>query len=457
MKRIIVALLLFAMFAFPSIARADVAPPANPPGSNLQPGTDTTQVRMMAETVVIDVNNDTTPNSLGSAAVTADFTMRNLGSSDESMAVRFPISSDNGFGKYPEITDLSIKVNGNQVSYRRVNYPDVRYGGKSLVPWAEFDVTFPTGQDVAIEVSYNLRGTGYPDEPYVSYYYVLETGAGWKDTIGSADITLRLPYPVDLENTDLDETGFGHTYAGGKIEGNEMRWHLEDFKPEPNGNRDYNIEFALVAPYAWQAVLIERGNVDSNPNDGEAWGRLAKAYKAIFFMHKGYRTDEGGKRLYPLSVEAYEKCLVLLPKDAEWHAGFAELLADRSMWDSGASGATTDTYQALHEIQTALQLSPNDVKVQNIAQEISGMFPNSMTQNGTGYDFVWLTQTPTPWLTPQVTDTLAPQQTPIPPSQPTPTSMPNSSSKSPSPFCGSAALAPLAIAFWAVQKRRHSH
>ena len=456
MKHIFVVLFVCAMFAFPSVALADMAPPANPPGTNLQPGTETTQVRMMAETVLIDVKNDTTPNSLGSAAVTADFTMRNLGSNEESMAARFPISADNGFGKFPEIEDIAIMVNGRQTSYRRADYPDVRYGGKTLVPWAEFDVTFPPGQDVAIEVSYNLRGTGFPDEPYVSYYYVLDTGAGWKGTIGSADITLRLPYPVELENFIWDETGFGYTYPGGKIKGNELRWHFEDFEPDPNGNTNYDMEFSIVAPSTWQAVLIERENVANNPNDGEAWGRLAKAYKAIFFLHKGYRTDEAGKNLYPLSVEAYEKCLALLPKDAEWHAGFAELLADRSMWDAGTNGATADTYRAFHEIQTALELSPEDAKVQLIAQEISFMFPNSMVQNGSHYDFIWLTQTPTPWPTPATTATAspAPKQTPASQSGPAPTSPSNSSSKPSLPFCGATALAPLALAFWAVRKRR---
>jgi len=453
MKHIFVVLFVCAMFAFPSVALADMAPPANPPGTNLQPGTETTQVRMMAETVLIDVKNDTTPNSLGSAAVTADFTMRNLGSNDESMAARFPISSSNGYGKFPEITDVVIKVNGKQISYRRAEYPDVRTWDQSTVPWAEFDVTFPVGQDVPVEVSYNLQGTGFPDEPYTSYTYVLETGAGWKDTIGSADIILRLPYPADLENIALDETGTGQTTPGGKLQGNEMRWHFENFEPGPNGVID-NMEFELVAPYAWQAVLKERGNVADNPNDGEAWGRLAKSYKAIFFLHKGYRTDEAGGQLYQSSIEAYEKCLTLLPKDAEWHAGFAELLADRSMWDAGASGATADTYRAMQEIQTALQLSPDDAKVQNIAQEISGIFPNSMVQNGTSYDFIWLTQTPTAWPTAPTTATAAPKQTLMTPSQPAPTSAPNSSSTPSLPFCGTTVLAPLTLAFWVVRRRR---
>ena len=454
MKHLFIVLFICSMFAFPSVALADMAPPANPPGTNLQPGTETTQVRMMAETVVIDVKNDITPGSLGSAAVTANFTMRNLGSNDESMAARFPISSDNGYGKYPEITDIVIKVNGKQISYRRSSYPDARYQTGQNVPWAEFDITFLAGQDVAVEVVYNLDGSGYPNLPYTSYYYVLETGAGWKDTIGSADIVLRLPYPADSQNILLSSELGSETTPGGSIQGNEMQWHFENFEPGPNDN----MEFDLVAPYAWQAVLKERGNVASSPNDGEAWGQLAKAYKVTFFLEKGYRPDAGGEEIYKSSVEAYEKCLKLLPNDAEWHAGFAELLANRLYWDHLGVGATADTYRAFHEIQTALQLAPTDAKVQNIAQEISSMFPDSMIQNGTSYDFIWLTQTPTPYPTDATTATLEPKQTLITSRQTTPTSAstPNSSSKPPLPFCGSAMLAPLAIAFWAVRRRKQS-
>jgi tetratricopeptide (TPR) repeat protein len=64
-----------------------------------------------------------------------------------------------------------------------------------------------------------------------------------------------------------------------------------------------------------------------NPNDGEAWGRLAKAYKEVVKMPKGYlREDPAGIELYALSKDAYEKCLALLPNDPLWHYGYADLL-----------------------------------------------------------------------------------------------------------------------------------
>jgi tetratricopeptide (TPR) repeat protein len=455
MKRISLALLTLTLilFAFPSTVLADVAPPINPPGSNPQPGSEITQVRMMAETVLVDIQSDTTPGSLGRARVTADFTMRNLGAASESMAVRFPISANDGREQYPEIADIAIKVNGKKVSFQRANYPDIRYYNKDNdVPWAEFDVTFPVGQDVVIQVAYSLNGSGY--SPFTAFYYILETGAGWKDTIGSADIILRLPYPASTQNVIMDmQIGWGETTSGGVFNGNEVRWHFEDFEPAPDGNVQ-NMEFALVAPEAWQTVLKERDNVARNPNDSEAWGHLGMAYKRIFLQGKGYRTDAGGEELYQLSIDAYEKCLALKPDDAQWHAGFADLLASRSYWDAWY-GPTPDTYRALDEIHTALQLAPNDPKVLEIAQNISYMFPDGISQNGSGYDFPWLTQTPTahpptPTIAPVVPATPVPTSTETPqvaPSEPTPVAP---TSKPSLPICGSAALVGV---IWLARKR----
>ncbi|MFH2039787.1 MAG: hypothetical protein ABIJ65_10170, partial [Chloroflexota bacterium] len=118
--------------------------------------------------------------------------------------------------------------------------------------------------------------------------------------------------------------------------------------------------------------------------------------KRVFFLGKGYRTDKGGEELYALSVEAYEKCLALKPQDAQWHAGFADLLSNRAFWDSWTYGVTRDAKRSIQEIHTALQLAPTDPIVLNIAQNISSFFPGSLLQVNGIYDFPWLTQTPTP-------------------------------------------------------------
>lgn len=451
MKRLSLLVLIFVLLVFPSKVLADVAPPLNPPGSNLEPGAELTQVRMAAETVLIDVRSDTTLNGLGSARVTADFTMHNLGTSDESMAVRFPISGDDGRGQYPEIGSLLITVNGNQVGYRRANYPEVNYPYQDMVPWAEFDVTFPAGQDVAIRVSYDLDGSGY--YPSSAFYYILETGAGWKDTIGSADVTLRLPYEASPENVIVGlQIGWAETTPGGVFQGNEVRWHFEDF--EPGADQPVrNMEFALVAPSAWQNVLLARENTAQYPNDGETWGMLAKAYKQVFLMSKAYRDDAGGQELYKSSVEAYERCLSLKPDDAQWHAGFADLLASRSYWDSWM-GTTPETFRSLNEIHTALQLAPDDPVVREIALNITYMIPGGITQNENDFDFPWLTQTPTALPSTPTVDATA---TSIIPATDTPQSSPTPTPERPNPICGAAALIPLTVLIWSTQKRTRKY
>lgn len=464
MKRLYLIGLLFLVFIFPSTVHADIAPPIFPPGSNLQPGSEATQVRMAAETVLIDIQKDITPDSLGRAHVTADFTMHNQGTADESMAVRFPLASDNGRIEYPEISNIAIMVNGKQVPYRRASYPDVRYPNPD-VPWAEFDVTFPAGQDLPIRVSYDLNGSGY--YPFTAFYYVLQTGAGWKDTIGSALIILRLPYKADPENVILNtQIGWAETTPGGAFQGNEVRWYFENFEPGGDDGTG-TMEFALVAPSAWEAVLRARAKVDKNPRDGEAWGMLAKAYKQIFFLGKGYREDSGGQELYSLSLDAYERCLLLRPRDAQWHAGFADLLAKRATWESSPSvnGPTPEMFRALNEIHTALTLAPYDPIVRQVAQDMVYMSYGGITQNGSSFDFPWLTQTPTALpSTPTVAPATESAVTPLPPSAATNTppasSIPINSTQSnttpvpqaSNPICGATALIPLFAMAWFIWK-----
>jgi hypothetical protein len=462
MKRLCLLVLLVTVLAFPSDARADVAPPLYPPGSNPQPGAEITQVRMAAETVVIEVQKDITPDSLGWAQVTADFTMRNLGSGEERMAARFPLGADNGWTGYSELENLRIKVNGRQVQYRRANYPDVRYQ-MDEVPWAEFDITFPAGQDVSILVEYDLQGSGY--YPFTAFYYILETGAGWKDTIGSADVTLRLPYEASPQNVVMNmQIGWAETTPGGVFQGNEVRWHFDEFEPGMD-QPVRNMEFALVAPPAWETVMAARANVEKYPDDGEVRGMLGKAYKEVFLMGKGYREDAGGQEIYQLSVEAYETCLSLKPNDAQWHAGFADLLANRATWDFWIIGTTPEMYRALEEIHTALELAPNDPVVRAIAQNIGYLSYGGVVQNGDDFDFPWLTATPTalpptPTMVPVDEATAIPlpiasataqaEPTEAKPTQSNPTPVPETSS----PICGSAAFIPLIAMAWFVRKRR---
>jgi len=461
MKRILRSLalvLIVVAVSVPGVAHADVAPPSHPPGSNPGPDSDVTQVRMMAETVVIDVmsNNDT--NGLGQAKVTANFTMRNLGNTAETMGVRFPIGSDNGFGQLPELKSLNVKVNDKSVLTNRIMEQDAPWSSE-LVPWAQFNVSFPPSQDVHIQVTYVLDGTG--EYPFVAYYYVLHTGAGWKDTIGSADIIFRLPYEANTSNIIFnEEIGWSSTTTGGRFSGKEVKWHFDNLEPDQYSD----FQFSIVNPAVWQKVLIEQANVQNNPSDGEAWGRLGKLYKEIFFFRRGFRHDDGGKQIYQLSIEAYEKSVALLPDDALWHAGFADLLGVHAYYASQeGEDATVEMLHSMQEIHTALEISPDDSKVKEIAETIYYLFPDAIKQYESGYDFLWLTATPEapiptltliePTSTPPATTPPLPTATAVPvtEAQSTPAATPSVSN----PLCGSAMIIPFAL-IWFFNRKVHA-
>jgi tetratricopeptide (TPR) repeat protein len=456
MRRFAVLSVIIILFIFPSSVSADIAPPAQPPGSNLQPGTESTQVQMAAETVLIDVQAGAPAKSFGQAHVTASFTMHNQGGQAESMAVRFPISGSDGFSSVQQIKDLRVKVGGKSVSTRTIKGEDPN-GGQAQVPWAEFDVSFPPGQDVQIQVAYTLEASG--EYPFCWFKYILSTGAAWKDAIGKADLIVRLPYPANDQNVfffsgNANANSTPDGTRGGVISGNEVRWHFDNL--EPTRNDDFGVD--LVMPSAWENSLTELNNINKNSKDGEAWGRLGKLYKAMTFSSrgKGFRTwpalDAGALELYQLSLQAYEKATSLEPKDPLWHAGFADLLSYHAYFlNMEGVDKTGEELRALQEIQRALDLAPNDSKVQEIAAEISSDFPDGMKQNGSSYDYPWLTATPLP-PTPMAqsilsTDTPLPENTSTPASaalSPTPAGEPSTNTKPSLPFCSGALLLPFA-------------
>lgn len=400
--------LLLAILAATAIAwpretvRADIAPPKTPPGSTLLPEDEGTAVRMVAETVTLEVSADPQNASRAIARTRAVFTMRNLGHVDETMAARFPLSfpdgSSDGAFEFPEIPSVAVKIDGLSVPTRREMQPPVEGGGyreRDEIPWAVFDVTFPRSRDVVVEVTYTVAGYGY--FPQTTFEYVLETGAGWNDTIGEADIIVQLPYAATDTNVFVEESNSSSASTPEAVlTANQVRWHFEDLEPTSQDN----IEVILVAPALWESVLRETRIVEGNPKDGEAWGRLAKAYKEAARLPKGWlRDDPAGGELVDLSKDAYEKCLALLPEDALWHYGYAELLWAEYYWEARMSprGDVDGLLpRALAELQTVLALDPDNSLAQDLLLEISLAVDGAVELNGDNYVFLALTATPLP-------------------------------------------------------------
>ncbi len=440
-------------------AYADAAPPAQPPGANPEPGNEITEVRMVAETVIIDVMENTPKGSLGQAKVTANFTMRNLGSQAESMAARFPMGASDGYSNLVKISDMQIKVNGSIVNTWQIEGEDP-WGYLDEVPWMAFNVTFPPDQDVMIQVSYTLEASG--ELPFISYDYVFSTGAAWKGTIGSATLYVRFPYEV----SDLNVLPFtsGESIAKHQLSARELKWVFDEFEPTIADN----FRITLVAPSIWQQVIKERVEVNKHPDDGEAWGRLAKLYKELAFSsrQRGFRyndfsSDPGARSLFAMSVASYEKAIERKWYDPLWHAGYADLLGYYAYY-AGFEGIDTrpEAEKALQHINIALDINPKDDKVRTIADLLVWYLDGQIKKDGYGYVFPGLTQTPIFHTLPPdtipsaATATLIEIPTATPASETIPTEEPT---QTPSPvisICGSVLFFPLGLVFLYRIKRR---
>ena len=328
--------LVMMLFIIPNgQALADIAPPHPPLGSDISPGDEITQVRMVSEYVVLSIHSD--PDYYwGRADIDATFNMLNTGDEDEYMQVRYPMhhnleeleyfDSTDDCGIYPgtPVKDLQVWVNDEPVAIdiqfettidQEASSCEERDIWMDIPCWGHFNVYFPSQNPVEIKVSYHVsgyeRGNGG-----TTFDYLIGTGAGWNDTIGSATIVARFPYPI----SELNVNHCGPENC--EISGWEVIWRFEDFEPEGV------VSVNTVNPSIWDQVIIEQKRLEIDNQNGEAWGRLAKAYKDSLMSRKGYLiiNDEYDEEVFDLSLLAYEEAVRIIPNDLDWHFGFAELV-----------------------------------------------------------------------------------------------------------------------------------
>jgi hypothetical protein len=308
---------------------ADAAPPPEPTVGGVSPyQPQKTNVQMMSETVLIDVpsspSNSEEPKQI---KVNASFTMRNQGQIEEQMQVIFPLSrlghdgsSEQALYRVDE-SSFSVKVNGQSVSTTEITTPPEASGYEVPdVLWAAFEVKFPVHQDVLLQVEYEmLNEYGMYGEGFTGIAYILETGAGWYGKILSADITLRLPFPVTEEAIWGAKSGY-------IITGNEMHWKLENFEP----TREDNLGVSVIHVDVWQTILDLRARVEQYPADADAWAILADWYQqfSIFFSYGDadlpyYSINH---HFADLTLEARQNVVALRPEWGNAHFRLAQIL-----------------------------------------------------------------------------------------------------------------------------------
>jgi tetratricopeptide (TPR) repeat protein len=352
-------------------AAADIAPPPAPSGSNLHPPVENTNVRMVYEQVVFQVAGVSLYPS-GHANVTARFVMHNTGEYPETMQVRFPLNHGKytldfvfdmeedtcGQSTFPSLYGFQVKVDGKElepfITEEEITLPTDQFYYKledtlTDLCWAYFEVTFLPGEKTVVDLSYTVPGyITHELDSTVTYDYILGTGAGWKGTIGEAVIRARFPYPLNEYNV------IGCRPEDCQIREREITWHDQGFDPAGE------VSFHVIRPEKWHKAVREMEHLQENPDDGEAWGRLGKAYKEMLRAPRGFLPYPAIKKeLAQRSEEAYQKAVELRPEDADWQYGYAELLCFKvsPLW--AEQEPTEETWKACAaQVERVLERDP---------------------------------------------------------------------------------------------------
>lgn len=340
----IIAIVLVLVFNQPALA--DMAPPEPAPGSDINPGQET-KVRMVAENVLM-VIKEVSPD-VYVLEVNADFAMKNLGDTDEQMQARFPLENISGLGNGwtdlpTEVWDFRVSVNKSPVPTKVV---EQTYQSNGIpINWAIFDVNFPTNQDVLVHVSYETGIQNYDSPSFIEY--IIGTGEGWYESIGSATITLRFPYAVSLANTLwFDSQSEGVIPENVVIIGKEIRWHWENYEPAT----DKTVRVAVVNPVQWQNILDLEYKTGNNPNDIDSVLELSRKYQRAGSNKEYISTST----LADLAEIAVQQALALHPNDIRLHLELAEIYNERRWLEEDPY-----TQKLQDELDVILELEPTN-------------------------------------------------------------------------------------------------
>lgn len=368
-KKILMLLGVCIFFTYTPVS-ADMAPPAQPPGSLPEPA-NATKVQMVSEIVDIRVQN-TGPLYYGdskrmavNASVQAKFFMKNQGEGDEKMNARFPLSNyrrwGDGYSGNPEIQNLIIYVDEKEVQWTVSEGPQAAGKESPSVRWANFSITFPVGKTVEVEMSYQMQSTGWL--PLAEFGYILETGAGWYGPIGNGVINLILPYDaVPAENVNLRDSSSGSEI----VSKNTLSWAFSDLEPTPQDN--WHAE--IIAPETWQTIVSLKEKSSKEP-ENETWlTQVIEKYSSIIYGKGLWVINPGYLELAMECRKAYEKLIDIKTDDARTATEYAGLLFAIHQNPDG-SLANKPSIEDIHTaLNQAYLLDPENMEVSQLYEEL---------------------------------------------------------------------------------------
>jgi len=452
---IITGLWIGLIFVPGGIGHADIGwPPVSPAGASVGLQDDfQTNVRMVSEEVHLNIEAFERPFPEGESdspaywmrgLVDARFVMRNLGETQEAFDVWFPLAASTRYTEVlmyemtPEniVQDFKVRVDGKQIKTAQVNAPSVGIP-EFESPWAKFAMVFPPSQDVIIQVNYTVYPGGR--RPFGDFEYILQTGAGWKDSIGEATIVVHLPYNVTTETVSLSGNDvYGYPLApqpeGFMVEKDTLTWHFTGLEPAAKDNIFIN----MLEPGRYSKLVQARAQVLKTPNSANAQLQLARALSEAIQIIKVVQKNGGGITLAQEVNAAYERALELSPERPEIYGEYANwLMRSGSGWQLFIGGTCPEILCNL--VKKGLEKFPDDPELKKIdefirlSQEEAAL---NATLQAKPTDTQVVTESPTPVPTktlPVATLTPSPTVTPssqvmIQPSitvEPSPTALPD--------------------------------
>lgn len=451
-------------------ALADGAPPDPPPGSSVITGEPSTYVQMVSESVLMTITDYDGPSLLGDwcencsplptdlmiGHVRASFNMMNRGTDSETFNVYFPLANSHD-PTVKAIDNFTAYVDGQFAKTETVEIEKGDWGYKA--PWAIWEVTFEPGQEVKLDVEYDVHPAGYALAG--TFTYILETGAGWYGPIGEGTITFRLPYDINELNT-LFYSGYSPRPDYYTFSGPDVTWRFSDLEP----TEEDNVHLTVLLPPLWRTIDEAQTRAEANPDSVDAQLELADALMSGVNCSKGC----GYVSLVQAAEQAYQRALELDPGNVDIYSEYLRLLLDIP------SPGQPVPEQFMPLLEHALELDPDNERLLELQDFYYGYLDWMATSMP---DATWLptrdpsrvTATPTPTQTPGspgkpfMTWTPGPTRTPYfhPTSTPTliasPTPIPPPPSTTTAPITlwasiGAVVIGGAGVGLWAYRRRR---
>jgi len=216
MKRLFIIVLAVAFSAY---LHADISP--NPIKAKGIIPIGSTNIQMVSEVVNIDMY-------MGSSIVDAVFMMKNLGKK-ESLEIGFPfVYFEHLMYDFSQIpTEFNAWINNKEINRDKFKLcPD------NDKVWFLWESTISEDETVEIRVKYKLPA-GYKKSNFF-FYYLVSTGAGWKDSIESARVAVTIHDIPNDQLLSISPKGYAQS-------ANKVVWEFSNF--EPSEKDDIHIRY----------------------------------------------------------------------------------------------------------------------------------------------------------------------------------------------------------------------